>query len=137
MQIKPEQPTEETVPDCDISDLDLEQTCDTSETDSESDVEHALSRCLSYCSRQSDESDSSEDAWDSDDHSNLASSYSKESDASDVSEESNSSSGIIGAEEASHTSDSDEHDDGVLLWDMQPQCTWQCAVHAPEMRAMI
>jgi hypothetical protein len=122
------------------------KTCDVSETDSEPDVEDALSRYRSYCSRQSDESDSSDTAWDSDDYSDSASSYSEASDASDVSdesnssrhtEESNSSNDIIGAEEAGGTSDFDEYDDGVVLWDMQPQCTCRCAVHAPEMRARV
>jgi hypothetical protein len=116
------------------------KTRDASETDSESDSEHALSRYLSYRSRQSGDSDSSETTWDSDDHSDSASSYNEESDASDASEESNSSrhtdesdssSDISDAEEASGISDADEYDDGVLLGDLPPQCTCQCAVHAP------
>ncbi|KAA8621956.1 hypothetical protein PtrV1_06457 [Pyrenophora tritici-repentis] len=141
MQTEPEQQSTEAVPDYDISDLDLEHTSDALETDSESGFEH--SRYPSYCSRKSDDSDSSENGWDSDDYSGSASSYSEESDASDASDESNlsrhtdesdSRSEITGAEEASDTSDTDEYNDGVLLGDLQPQCTCQCAVHAPEMR---
>lgn len=116
------------------------QTWDAPETDSESDIEHALSEYPSCRGRQSDSSDSSEDIWDSDDHSDSASSYSDESDASeasDASDESNSSSEISGEEKASDTSDSNENDDDVLLWDLQSQCTCRCPVHAPEMRAMI
>ncbi|KAI1531012.1 hypothetical protein PtrSN002B_010838 [Pyrenophora tritici-repentis] len=153
MQTKPEQQSTEAVLDYNISDLDLENTSDALETDSESGFEH--SRYPSYCSRKSDDSDSSENGWDSDssengwdsdDYSGSASSYSEESDASDASDasdesnlsrhtdESDSRSEITGAEEAGDTSDTDKYNDGVLLGDLQPQCTCQCAVHAPEMR---